>query len=144
MFPTYREPVIDLYYNPDDRKKLLQKLNKKGEVRDYEIRLKTKNGEIKYTSINARLIFNLDGEPDHIDGALRDITERKLVEEALRESEERLRDVIFTSADWVWEVNENGIYTYSSIKGFDFLKYLRMRLLGRHRLTLCPKRKLPG
>ena len=133
------KPVIDLYYNPDDRKKLLQKLNKKGEVRDYEIRLKTKNGEIKYTSINARLIFNLDGEPDHIDGALRDITERKLVEEALRESEERLRDVIFTSADWVWEVNENGIYTYSSIKGFDFFEVSQDEIIGKTPFDFMPE-----
>lgn len=133
------KPVIDLYYNPDDRKKLLQKLNKKGEVRDYEIRLKTKNGEIKYTSINARLIFNLEGEPDHIDGALRDITERKLVEEALRESEERLRDVIFTSADWVWEVNEKGIYTYSSIKGFDFFEVSQDEIIGKTPFDFMPK-----
>ena len=133
------KPVIDLYYNPDDRKKLLQKLNKKGEVRDYEIRLKTKNGEIKYTSINARLIFNLEGKPDHIDGALRDITERKLVEEALRESEERLRDVIFTSADWVWEVNEKGIYTYSSIKGFDFFEVSQDEIIGKTPFDFMPK-----
>jgi len=48
-----------------------------------------KNGKKRTTSINARLIFNKDGKPNHIDGALMDITERKMAEQALKESEER-------------------------------------------------------
>jgi PAS domain S-box-containing protein len=46
-----------------------------------------------------------------------DITERKRAEEALRQSEERLRDVTFSLGDWVWEVDEHGVYTYSSARG---------------------------
>ena len=34
-----------------------------------------------------------------------------------RESENRLEDIIFSSSDWVWEVDRNGVYTYSSQKG---------------------------
>ncbi len=36
-------------------------------------------------------------------------TERKRAEEAPRESEERFRDVAFSMADWIWEVDENGV-----------------------------------
>jgi PAS domain S-box-containing protein len=39
----------------------------------------------------------------------------------LRESEARLRDITFSAADWVWEVDENGVYTYSSPKGVELL-----------------------
>ena len=46
-----------------------------------------------------------------------DITQRKRAEEALRESEQRMRDITFSMADWVWEVDENGVYTYSSSMG---------------------------
>jgi PAS domain S-box-containing protein len=35
----------------------------------------------------------------------------------LRESEARLRDITFSMGDWVWEVDEKGVYTYSSAKG---------------------------
>lgn len=133
------KPVTELYYNPDERKKLLQKLNKKGEVRDYEIRLKTKKGEIKYTSINARLILNPEGIPDHIDGALRDITERKLAEESLKQSEERLRDIIFTTADWVWEVDEKGVYTYSSLKGIELFDISEQDILGKTPFDFMPE-----
>ena len=36
--------------------------------------------------MNARLIFDADGKPNHIDGALRDITDRKQSENALLNS----------------------------------------------------------
>ncbi len=35
----------------------------------------------------------------------------------LRESEARLRDITFSMGDWVWEVDEKGVYSYSSAKG---------------------------
>jgi PAS domain S-box-containing protein len=35
----------------------------------------------------------------------------------LRESEARLKDITFSIGDWVWEVDEKCIYTYSSAKG---------------------------
>lgn len=133
------KPVIEIYYNPDDRIKLIQLLNERGEVRDYEIRLKTKKDEVKYASINARLIFDSEGIPDHIDGALRDITKRKQAEESLKHSEERLRDIIFTTADWVWEVDENGVYTYSSLKGNELFDIGAQSILGKTPFDFMPE-----
>ncbi|MEI8288387.1 MAG: PAS domain S-box protein [Verrucomicrobiota bacterium] len=46
-----------------------------------------------------------------------DITARKQAEVALQESEARMRDIVFAMADWVWETDENGRYTYSSERG---------------------------
>ena len=82
--------VTNSYYDPNDRIKILDLLMEKGELRDYELRLKSLTGEIKYTSINARLIFDSEGKPNHIDGAIRDITERKLAELLLQEKTEEI------------------------------------------------------
>jgi PAS domain S-box-containing protein len=46
-----------------------------------------------------------------------EIAERRRAEESLRQSELRLRDITSSIADWVWEVDEHGVYTYSSAKG---------------------------
>ncbi|OGW75982.1 MAG: hypothetical protein A2Z72_04825 [Omnitrophica bacterium RBG_13_46_9] len=48
-----------------------------------------------------------------------DIDARKKAEAALVENEERLRGIIFSMADWVWEMDENTVYTYSSSKGYE-------------------------
>ena len=49
---------------------------------------------------------------------------RKQAEEKLQESEARLRDVVLTVADWVWETDENGVYTYSSQLGVDYFGHV--------------------
>jgi len=85
--------VADLYYNPLDRELLLNEIKTKGEVRDFELILKTKGGERRFTSINARLILDADGIPNHIDGALRDITERKLADEKVSLSESAVKRI---------------------------------------------------
>jgi len=83
--------VFNLYFNPVDRDALLSALMKNGQVRDYEVKLKTKNGDIRFASLNASLMFDANGKPGYIDGSLRDNTERSKSEVALRESELRFR-----------------------------------------------------
>jgi PAS domain S-box-containing protein len=83
--------VSNLYYDPKDREILLDALMKNGELRDYELRFRTKNGKLKVASVNASLISDANGKSNHIDGSLRDITERKQAENELRESEESFR-----------------------------------------------------
>ncbi len=106
------KPVTNLYYDPNDRVKVLDLLKEKGELRDYELCLKNKDGEIKYTSNNARLVFDSEGKPDHIDGAVRDITERKLIREKLKQSEERFNLAMKASKDGLfdWNLENNEIY----------------------------------
>jgi hypothetical protein len=82
-------PVSNLYFFPEERENLIAKIMKSGELRDYELRIKTVTGELKYVSINARLISNADGKFTHIDGALRDITDRKQAELELIKAKEK-------------------------------------------------------
>ncbi len=42
------------------------------------------------------------------------ISQRKLIQEALRESEERFSEVVGNAQEWVWEVDADGLYTYAS------------------------------
>jgi PAS domain S-box-containing protein len=58
--------------------------------------------------------------------------------ETLRQSEVRFRDITFSIADWVWEVDENGVYTYSSQKGFDFFGPLREAVIGKTPFDFMP------
>ena len=60
-----------------------------------------------------------------------DITERKQTEEKLRESEERFRSLVETTSDWLWEIDANSVYTYSSPKIKDILGYEPEEIIGK-------------
>jgi len=66
------------------------------------------------------------------EAAQRELTERKRAEEALRESEQRFRDVARTTGDWIWEVDAEGRYTYASPVVEQVLGYTPEDVLGRH------------
>jgi PAS domain S-box-containing protein len=72
----------------------------------------------------------LNGDP-HWCVALDDITNRKLAEELLLKSDQRLEDIINSLGDWVWEIDENGIYTYTSQKGNQILGYSSEEIIGK-------------
>ena len=72
------------------------------------------------------------------EGLQREIGERRQAQQALLENEERLRGILFSIADWVWEVDENGVYTYSSQKGFDFFGKSRGDIIGKTPFDFMP------
>ncbi|MEJ5244147.1 MAG: PAS domain S-box protein [Bacteroidota bacterium] len=89
-------PFIE-FIHPDDRQMVLERhikrLNKLiDEKETYEFRIVRSNGEIRNVEINVSLI-EWDEKPTTIN-FLRDITERKRIEQELRESERRLQTLM--------------------------------------------------
>lgn len=82
-------PIFNLYYDLNERDLLIKVLLENNKVRDFDVRFRTRNDEIIYASMNAKLIFNSKGQPDMIEGSLRDITERIEADEILKKSEEK-------------------------------------------------------
>ncbi len=85
------KPVIDFYYYPEDRTGFIENLKTLGSVHDYQIRLKTINDEVLYTSVNAHVLFDDDNNITGFEGSMRDIRERKKAHDALKE-----RDALLT------------------------------------------------
>ena len=82
----------------------------------------------------------------YIVGVMRNITDRKKSEELLKEgeeklrlSEERFRDIAFSMADWIWEVDKDGIYTFASGKVKKILGYMPGELIGKTPFDLMPE-----
>jgi two-component system cell cycle sensor histidine kinase/response regulator CckA len=63
---------------------------------------------------------------------IRDITEHKRAEEALRKSEEKFRDIVENTVEWIWEVNAEGKYTYASPVVEKILGYQPEEMLNKH------------
>ncbi|MBN1384343.1 MAG: PAS domain S-box protein [Elusimicrobia bacterium] len=59
------------------------------------------------------------------------VEEREKVKEELQSSEKRFKDFIFSVADWVWEVDRNGVYKYCSEQVKNILGYEVNEILGK-------------
>jgi PAS domain S-box-containing protein len=85
---------VGFWLVPDDRATMLEILQRDGVVSDLEQEITTRVGERRIVLASISL-FELDGESCLI-GHIHDITERRALEEQLRESEERFRQVTET------------------------------------------------
>jgi diguanylate cyclase (GGDEF)-like protein/PAS domain S-box-containing protein len=66
-----------------------------------------------------------------VQSVLRDVTEQQKARAALAEREQRFRDVVDASGEYVWETDAEWRYTYLSARVEAVLGYMRADLLGR-------------
>jgi PAS domain S-box-containing protein len=106
--------VKDIYVDPEDRKKLVEKLNNEGVCRHFESFCKRKGGERFYMGRATHLIRDEEGKPVRIEGVLRDTTERKRQEDGLRESEEQKRQLLDSLQEGIYqcEPGVEGVFTW--------------------------------
>jgi len=97
---------IGLWTHPEDRERLVQGLKENGYYENMEADFRTKNGKIITTLISARAIL-LDGLP-HVITVTRDVSERKKAENAVRESEARLKGIIEFLPDATMVIDREG------------------------------------
>ena len=74
-------PTTDLYHSPADREQLIHQLKTRGEVINYELRLRRADGRTLWALMNERIVVSPDGGEDFLEGTLIDITDRKLAEQ---------------------------------------------------------------
>jgi PAS domain S-box-containing protein len=89
----------ELYVNEEDRKHLGRLLKELGSVRGFEAEGITKDGRNIWVSINAHAIRGVDGEIEFYEGTQEDITDKKLAEKALSESEGKYRSLYESMTD---------------------------------------------
>jgi len=85
---------MNIWVNPDERINLVKELDAKGEVKNFETKFLSKNGNIVNGLLSASLI-DLEGVP-HILSVIKDITMRRQAEEA-RTYEQYLMDAIMNN-----------------------------------------------
>jgi diguanylate cyclase (GGDEF)-like protein/PAS domain S-box-containing protein len=73
-----------------------------------------------------------------VQSVLRDVTEQRRSRAALAEREQRFRDVVEASGEYVWETDADWRYTYLSARIEGVLGYMRAELLGRKPREFMP------
>ena len=83
------------YVYPEVRDKLVAAMREHGKITKFEAPIRKDDGSIIWIQFSG----TLSSEEDYFEGIVADITERKRVEEALRESEEKYRTVLESNPD---------------------------------------------
>ncbi len=95
----------------------------------FEWQVRTKDNRQIWLEVN--LIAATIGETKRVLAVVRDATVRKKAEKELRDSEQKYRDLVESTSDWVWEVDCDGVYTYSSPKVQDLIGYPPEEVIGK-------------
>lgn len=111
-----------------------------GERLSFEAIHQRKDGRSVHVSVVASS-FQLNGQVKAIFGIYRDISDEKKILEDLMASEKRFQDIALSSADWIWEINADGFYTFASGKVKQILGYEPEEILGKRPFDLMPEKE---
>jgi PAS domain S-box-containing protein len=121
------------YLHPDDRARYFAERDAAiAGKREFEIDIRTRrpDGAVRWEHRIGQPRFDEKGNLISVLGVLRDITESKMAQEALRDSEERFRALIEHSNDMVTMMAPDGRVTYRSPSSTEILGYTPEEVVG--------------
>lgn len=128
----YEQPssFIDAIH-PEDRSRIRAAFPKQiREEYNEEYRIVRPDGSIRWVRSRAFPIKNQVGQVYRLTGVIEDITDRKLAEEALRESEERYRCIVETAEEGIWIIDAENKTSFVNNKIAQMLGYSVSEMLG--------------
>jgi len=113
--PTTEEEAT--YYSPEQAQVLREYARRaieKGSSFEYDLEIKLPSGRRVYGAAKMQPVKDAHGRVIRLVGTIQDITERKRMEEALRESESSLQGILQSTADGILAVNRDNKVLYAN------------------------------
>lgn len=116
--------------NLDQIKKLFLKIKQGKSETANDVAVLKKDGTIVFVDITGSVI-EYNGKKA-LQGIFRDITERKMMEDNLRKSEQRYRNILETMREGYFELDLEGNYTFVNEANCRYLGYAKEELIGKN------------
>jgi PAS domain S-box-containing protein len=126
--------AIELIH-PEDRDLVMSTIEaslKTKEPYNFYYRIVRPDGVERIVHTRGYVMCDEHGDPIAVFGATQDVTERKQAEDALRESEERYRELFENAKDAIYVHNLSGRYTSLNRAAEKLTGYSRDEIIGKH------------
>lgn len=116
-------------------------IKEKKESSYFEFPIVSRLGQVYWLGQNVQLLFDQQGEIQEVSAVARDITERKQIQEALAQSEEKYRGIIENMALGLLEVDPDQVIRSANNSFCEMTGYTQEELIGKNaRNTFLPEK----
>ena len=123
--------ITEIYLDPHERGMIVKEISQWGYVENFEIKGKRKDGVVIDALVTSTIIRDGDGNVIGFQGSIKNITERKQMDEALKQSEAKYRRMVQTANEGVIVLDTSTQMTLVNQQMADMLGYTIEELLGR-------------
>jgi PAS domain S-box-containing protein len=132
------------FIHPDDAEADWNQCSRliRGEIKSFDLekRYRRKDGSIVWVYLNVSVVLDASGAPVHFRTYIRDITERKQREQALRQSEERYRTLAETATDVILTIDQTSTILFVNGAVEKAFGYTPAEIVGQKITALMPER----
>lgn len=127
-------------HKKEEEARLLNDIQEGKKVELHETQRVTKDGRIIDVLLTLSPIKNEQGELVGASSIVRDITERKRIQEAIKENEERLNTIINSSLDAMVGIDEQGMIIFWNPKAENIFGWQKEEVVGKYKMfdTIIP------
>jgi PAS domain S-box-containing protein len=130
--------IIDKTLLDKAKSEIYDRLFENGKISNWETYYIHKDGSVVPVEQNIVYLFDKNGGVTGSLGVARDVTERKKAEEALKQSEEYLDNIIESSLDSILTTDKKGYVTRTNKSFQKLLGFEKEELLGKHMAEFSP------
>ena len=123
--------AFELFVERDVRRSQMAQIEQEDVVRDYEIQLRRRDGGLIWVLDQVRAVRNASGRVLFYEGSLQDITERKLAQEQLQQTNEKLRALIEASPLAILALDREGTVVGWNRAAEQMFGYSEAEVLGK-------------